>query len=127
MFFPSRKVIAFRLGESFHPLVLYSTERQCFLNFGKPFLPDTFFLQLSKKRAIALQVRSAAACLAIELSSSAKGNSAASTAQYLLRSYLPMPLLSIQKRKHLFWMNWLVRIASSIALYCSSFPFTLNS
>ena len=82
---------------SFHPDCLYSTEREYFLNLGKPFLPGLFFLQLSKNLAIDDQARSADDCLAVEFNLLAKGNSLARIRQYLLRSYLLTLLLSYQR------------------------------
>ncbi len=93
------------VSSSFQPDCLYATERECFLNLGNP-IPPSFpplargvrgdFLQLSKKRLIALQARSADDCLAVEFNSLAKLYSLAMTRQYLFRSYLLTPLLSSQ-------------------------------
>ena len=84
------------LESNFQPDFLYSTERECFLNLGYPFLPGICFLQFSKNLDIADQARSADDCLAVEFSREAKSNSLATTAEYLLRSYLFTPRLSIQ-------------------------------
>ena len=96
-------------------------------NLGNPFLPGIFFLQLSKNLVMPVQQRSAEACLAVELSLFAKGNSFASLAVYLLRSQPLTPIFSIQYRRHLFLTNWDVRMAESIAVYCAGFPKHLNS
>jgi hypothetical protein len=55
------KVRLLLLEESFHPEVLYSTERENLLNCGYPFFPGLLALQLAKKRWIALMARSAEA------------------------------------------------------------------
>ena len=60
IFFLSVKVIRLRQSWSFQPEVLYSTERVLCLKRGYPFLPGTFFLQLSKKRLTALSTLSTA-------------------------------------------------------------------
>jgi hypothetical protein len=58
---PSVKVKLLLSEESFHPEVLYSTERVNFLNCGYPFFPGLLALQLTKKRWIAKMARSAEA------------------------------------------------------------------
>ena len=87
--FLSVKVICFLVvSSSFQPDCLYSTERECFLNLGKPFFPLIFFLQLSKNLAILDQARSADDCLALEFNSLAKLYSLAIMRQYLFTQIL---------------------------------------
>src|SRR4028118_739983 len=123
----SVKVIDLRSVQKFHPEVLYSTDLQSFCNLGNPFLPGIFFLQLSSNREIAAHVRSVALCLAIECSRSAKSNSMAKTLVYLLRSKQDVAFPSIPRRRHLFRINCIVRIASSMALNWAVLPYAWNS